>query len=61
MKVFGRMLILQLLALAMSAATVRSQATDPDRPAVAYAVDGVLYLATESGRELSAPLSLPHL
>ena len=46
------MLILQLLALAMSAATVRSQATDPDRPAVAYAVDGVLYLATESGREV---------
>ena len=48
MKLFGRMLILQLLA--MSPALVRGQATVPDRPAVAYAVDGVLYLATESGR-----------
>lgn len=51
MKLFGRMLILQLLvAFAVSTVAVCGQGTAPDRPAVAYAVDEVLYLATESGR-----------
>jgi len=44
------MLSLLFLAVVMPAAAARGQAKAGEQPAVAYAVDGVLHLATESGR-----------
>ena len=49
MKLHVRALALLLFALAAHTGIVWGQAIPPERPAVAYAVDGVLYLATESG------------
>jgi len=50
----GFLIVLALAALCLAPvakcdAQARAQATAPQRPAVAYAVDGVLYLATQSG------------
>jgi hypothetical protein len=50
MKSFGRVLGWLLLAVVMPPAAAQGQAKAGEQPAVAYAVDGVLYLATESGR-----------
>ena len=50
MKNFGTVRVLLMVALVMPVAAVWGQATADDRPAVAYAADEVLYLATESGR-----------
>ena len=49
MKLSVQVLVLLLFAVATPSGIVWGQAKPPTRPAVAYAVDGVLYLATESG------------
>jgi len=52
MKSFGKasVFLSLLLALGAPAAAAWGQATAGEQPAVAYAADGILYLATESGR-----------
>jgi hypothetical protein len=60
MKRFGKAFIVVLLAWAMPTATGWAQATAAQQPAVAYSVDGVLYIATESGSVLrTVEIDLP--